>query len=83
MEYHAGYLYVLPWPIANGESLDVRLAAGAGLRNLVGEEVFARLGAQSIALHLFRRMRGGTALAVIASALSFDIGTTRLRCLSS
>jgi hypothetical protein len=73
VEYRAGYLDILPWPIANGEPLDVRLAAGAGLRNLVGEEVFARLGAQSIALHLFRRMRGGAALAVIASALYFEL----------
>ncbi len=73
MEYHLGYLDALPWPVANGEPLDVRLAIGAGFRNLAGEEVFARLGAQSIALYLLRRMRAGAALAVILSSLYFEI----------
>ena len=59
--------------MANGEPLDVRLAVGAGLRNLVGEEVFARLGAQSIALYLFQRLRGGKGLAIVASSLYFEI----------
>lgn len=73
IQYHVGYLDALPWPLANGEPLDVRLAAGAGLRNLVGEEVFARLGAQSIALYVLRRVRGGAVIAVIVSAFYFEI----------
>jgi hypothetical protein len=28
LEYRAGYIEALPWPVANGEPLDVRLAAG-------------------------------------------------------
>jgi hypothetical protein len=73
IEYRLGQLGVLPWPVANGEPLDVRLATGAGFRNLVGEEIFARLGAQSLALHLLRRMRARAALAVILSSLYFEI----------
>ncbi|HEY7443523.1 MAG TPA: CPBP family glutamic-type intramembrane protease [Vicinamibacterales bacterium] len=73
IEYRVGYLNVLPWPVANGEALDVRLVAGGGVRNLVGEEVFARLGAQSIALSLLQRMRARAALAVILSSLYFEI----------
>jgi CAAX prenyl protease-like protein len=73
VEYNVGFLDTLPWPGANGESLDVRLAVGAGLRNLVGEEIFARLGAQSIALYFCRRLRSGAALAIIASSLYFEI----------
>jgi hypothetical protein len=73
IEYRVGYLNVLPWPVANGEALDVRLVAGGGVRNLVGEEVFARLGAQSIALYLLQRMRARAALAVILSSLYFEI----------
>jgi membrane protease YdiL (CAAX protease family) len=51
----------------------VRLATGAGFRNLVGEEVFARLGAQSIALYFLRQLRGGAGLAIVASSLYFEI----------
>jgi hypothetical protein len=73
IEYRLGYLDVLPWPVANGEPLDLRLAAGGGFRNLLGEEVVARLGAQSITLYWLRRMRGSAVLAVILSSLGFEI----------
>jgi hypothetical protein len=73
IEHHLGYLDMLPWPIANGEPVDIRLTAGGGLRNLVGEEIFARLGAQSIVYYFSRRLRGGAALAVVASSLYFEI----------
>ncbi|HEU4691179.1 MAG TPA: CPBP family glutamic-type intramembrane protease [Vicinamibacterales bacterium] len=73
IELHLGYLEALPWPGANGEALDLRLAIGAGFRNLVGEEIFARLGAQSVVLYVFRRWRYGSPLAVIASSLYFEL----------
>lgn len=69
----AGSVLGLGLAVANGEPLDVRLATGAGFRNLVGEEVFARLGAQSIALYFLRQLRGGAGLAIVASSLYFEI----------
>jgi hypothetical protein len=63
----------LPWPIANGQPVDVRFAIAGGLRNLVGEEIFARLGAQSVVLYFLRRSRRGAVIAVIVSSLCFEI----------
>ena len=73
VEHRVGFLSALPWPIANGQPVDVRFAIGGGLRNLVGEEIFARLGAQSIAFYFLRRFRRGAVLAVFVSSLAFEI----------
>jgi len=73
IQQRLGYFDKLPWPGAYGEPIDVSFAIGAGLRNLVGEEAFARLGAQSIALYLLRNVRGGAILSIAASALIFEL----------
>jgi hypothetical protein len=73
VEQHLGYIDALPWPVANGEPVDVTFAVGGGLRNLFGEEILTRLGAQSIASYLLRGVRGGPVLALILSSLYFEI----------
>jgi hypothetical protein len=72
VEQRLGYIDALPWPVANGEPVNIAFAVGGGLRNLVAEEIFTRLGAQSIALYLLRGLRGGPALAIILSSLYFE-----------
>jgi hypothetical protein len=72
VEHRLGYIDALPWPVANGEPLNIAFAVGGGLRNLVGEEILTRLGAQSIALYLLRGVRAGPVLAIILSSLYFE-----------
>jgi hypothetical protein len=71
LEQRFGYIPAGFWAGANDSSSPL-FAVGGGLRNLAGEEVFARLGVQSIALYLLRHVRGGAALAVVASSLAFE-----------
>jgi hypothetical protein len=72
VEQRLGYVRSLPWPIANGEPVNVAIAVGGGFRNLVGEEVFVRLGVQSIASYCLRGLRAGPTLSVFLSALCFE-----------
>jgi hypothetical protein len=72
VEHRLGFIDALPWPVANGEPVNVAFAVGGGLRNLVSEEIFTRLGAQAIAFYFLRRVRGGPLLAIILSSLYFE-----------
>lgn len=67
-----GFIQALPWSFFKQNPLYLGLGFWGGLRNLFGEEILARLGAQTILLRLLRKIRGGPILAVILSALYFE-----------
>lgn len=71
VEQHYGYLVPHFWT-RSGNPNGLVFTVGAGLRNLAGEEVFARLGVQALALYALRKSRGRAVLAVVASALVFE-----------
>ncbi len=60
------------WGGGSGNPGGALFAVGAGLRNLAGEEVLARLGVQALALYALRRVPGHAALAIITSSLVFE-----------
>lgn len=73
MEYRWGYLPALPWPLHSEHTLPIPIRFWGGLRNLTGEEIVTRLGAQSILLYLFRGRRYGAVLSVVFSSVYFEL----------
>lgn len=72
-EYRLGYLPGLPWPLHGEHSLPIPIRFWGGLRNLTGEEIVTRLGAQSILFYAFRNHRFKTILSVVFSSLYFEL----------
>ena len=72
-EYRLGYLPALPWPLHGENSLPIPIRFWGGLRNLTGEEIVTRLGAQSILFYAFRNHRYRTILSIIFSSLYFEL----------
>lgn len=73
IEHRCGYLEEMPWRFMADNSVYQDLGFWGGIRNLAGEEILARLGAQSILLYLFRKTRGAPLLAIILSSLFFEV----------
>jgi hypothetical protein len=73
IEHRLGYLEALPWSFFGENPDDLNLGLWGGMRNLAGEEILARLGAQSILLYAFRKTRWAPALAIVLSSLYFEL----------
>ena len=73
VEYRLGYLEALPWTWFKDDPTYFKLGLWGGLRNLAGEEVLARLGAQSILLYALRRTAWAPFLAIVFSSLYFEL----------
>jgi len=68
-EYHVGFIGGLPWQ----HPLPGPLRFWGGFRNLTGEEILARLGAQSVLLYALRNNRYKSILAITLSAFYFEL----------
>jgi hypothetical protein len=53
-------------------NLYLALGFWGGIRNLIGEEVLARLGVQTLILYYFRKKSYGTIISIILSSLYFE-----------
>jgi hypothetical protein len=73
LEQHYGYLEEMPWRFFADNPVYQGLGFWGGIRNLAGEEIIVRLGAQSILLFVFRKTRGAPLFAIILSSLFFEI----------
>ena len=73
IEHRCGCLEEMPWRFFADNPVYQGLGFWGGIRNLAGEEILARLGAQSILLYLFRKTRGAPFLAIILSSLFFEV----------
>lgn len=73
IEHRCGYLEETPWRFFADNSVYHGLGFWGGIRNLAGEEILARLGAQSILLYFFRKTRWAPLLAIILSSLYFEV----------
>lgn len=73
VEHQLGFLEALPWGFIKDSPVYTNLGLWGGIRNLAGEEILARLGAQSILLYALRRTRGAPLLAIVASSLFFEL----------
>ncbi|MFH1277324.1 MAG: CPBP family glutamic-type intramembrane protease [Candidatus Eisenbacteria bacterium] len=73
VEYRLGYLEALPWTWFSDNPVYFKLGLWGGFRNLAGEEILARLGAQSVLLYALRRTRWAPALAIVFSSFYFEL----------
>ncbi len=73
VEYRMGFLEALPWPFMKDNPGFIKLGLWGGFRNLAGEEILARLGAQSALLYALRKTRGASILAILLSSLFFEL----------
>jgi hypothetical protein len=78
-EYRMGILDALPWSFIKDNPGFIKLGLWGGLRNLAGEEILTRLGAQSILLYALRKNRGASLLAILLSSLFFEFWHNGLR----
>ena len=73
LQLELGILDGLPWPYIAEESDTYRaLGFWGGIRNLLGEEILTRVGAQAIAMYLLRKYRFKVVLSIIISSLYFE-----------
>ena len=71
-EYYLGFLEAMPWSYIKENDLYCQLGLWGGLRNLAGEEILTRLGAQSVLLYLLAKYRLAPFFAILLSSLYFE-----------
>ena len=71
--YRQGYFDAMPWNWFGDDPVNIKLGLWGGLRNLAGEEILSRLGAQSVLLYFLRRTGRAPVLAVVFSSLFFEL----------
>jgi hypothetical protein len=71
-EHYFGFLDVVPWSYLKDNDLYLKLGLWGGLRNLAGEEILTRLGAQTVILYLFVRRKWAPVAAILVSSLYFE-----------
>ncbi|MBZ0267507.1 CPBP family intramembrane metalloprotease [bacterium] len=72
-ENRLGYLEALPWTWFKDDPVYFKLGIWGGLRNLAGEEILARLGAQSVLFYALRRTAWAPFLAIVLSSVYFEL----------